>query len=164
MLLLWPISNAFSDSIFICHHTLTKPFFYFTSWEPENALARPLYVSHGIETCLPVCAFHLQDQNFDHLILECCEGSINDAELKAHLEQFGEVIEVRIYACVCEINWSPHTTSAHNTEKYWSAHMTSHNTRVSEINWSPHILGGLISAFHKQAMCTRHSSVLLHTG
>ena len=54
-----------------------------------------------VETCLPVCGFHLQDQNFEHLILECREGSINDAELKAHLEQCGEVIEVRIYACVC---------------------------------------------------------------
>ena len=54
-----------------------------------------------LETCLSVCAFHLQDQNFEHLILESRGGSINDAELKAHLEQFGEVIEVRIYACVC---------------------------------------------------------------
>lgn len=57
-----------------------------------------------------------------------------------------------MYACVCEINWSPHMTSR-NTEKYWSAHMTSHNTGISEINWSPHILRGLISAFHKQAVC-----------
>ena len=40
-------------------------------------------------------------QNFELLILLCREGPVNDAKLKAYLEQFGEVIKVRMCVCVC---------------------------------------------------------------
>lgn len=39
----------------------------------------------------------MQDLN---LMVYHRKGSVNDAELKAFLEQFGEVIKVKIYACL----------------------------------------------------------------
>ena len=52
----------------------------------------------------------MQDLN---VIVYCREGSVDDAELKAYLQQFGEVIKVRIvfckctnvYKCVCVCVW-----------------------------------------------------------
>ena len=38
----------------------------------------------------------MQDLN---VIVYCREGSVDDAELKAYLQQFGEVIKVRIVFC-----------------------------------------------------------------
>ena len=40
----------------------------------------------------------MQDLN---VIVYCREGSVDDAELKAYLQQFGEVIKVRIVFCKC---------------------------------------------------------------
>ena len=40
----------------------------------------------------------MQDLN---VIVYCREGSVDDAELKAYLQQFGEVIKVRIVVCMC---------------------------------------------------------------
>ena len=39
----------------------------------------------------------MQDLN---VIVYCREGSVDDAELKAYLQQFGEVIKVRIVVCI----------------------------------------------------------------
>ena len=41
----------------------------------------------------------MQDLN---VIVYCREGSVDDAELKAYLQQFGEVIKVRIVVCMCK--------------------------------------------------------------
>ena len=40
----------------------------------------------------------MQDLN---VIVYCREGSVDDAELKTYLQQFGEVIKVRIVFCKC---------------------------------------------------------------
>ena len=39
----------------------------------------------------------MQDLN---VIVYCRKGSVDDAELKAYLQQFGEVIKVRIVVCI----------------------------------------------------------------